>query len=99
MVLAMTPDDAGAAMSGGRNAPGPDLADAVTGLSFEAALAELEAIVKGLEAGRGTLSEAIASYERGAALRRHCESKLVEAEMRVQAIVEGPGGPTLRDVE
>jgi len=88
----MTGERMGIAMAAGDASPLGDL-------SFEAALAELEGIVKGLEAGRGTLADAIASYERGAALRRHCEGKLAEAEMRVQAIVEGPAGPTLRDVE
>jgi exodeoxyribonuclease VII small subunit len=79
-----------------RQAPPPaDLA----ALTFEDALAELEEIVKSLEGGRGTLAQAIADYERGAALRRHCEQKLAEAEAKVQAIVDAPGGPTLRDVE
>jgi exodeoxyribonuclease VII small subunit len=68
-------------------------------LSFEDALAELEDIVKTLEGGKGTLAQAIADYERGAALRRHCEAKLAEAEAKLQAIVDGPGGPTLREVE
>lgn len=68
-------------------------------LSFEDALTELETIVRGLEGGQGNLAQAIADYERGAALRRHCERKLAEAEARVQAIVETPDGPTLRDVE
>ena len=67
--------------------------------SFEDALQELEEIVKSLEGGKGTLAQAIADYERGAALRRHCEAKLAEAEAKVQAIMEGPTGPTLRDVE
>ena len=71
----------------------------IAGLAFEDALQELEEIVKALEAGRGTLAQAIEQYERGSALRRHCESKLSEAEAKVQAIVEGPNGPTLRDVE
>ncbi|MBL6454734.1 exodeoxyribonuclease VII small subunit [Belnapia sp. T6] len=74
-------------------------ADDLNALSFEDALAELEEIVKSLEGGRGTLAQAIADYERGAALRRHCEQKLAEAEAKVQAIVDAPGGPTLRDVE
>jgi exodeoxyribonuclease VII small subunit len=69
----------------------------VDSLSFEEALAELEGIVKDLEGGKGKLEEAVASYERGAALRRHCEAKLAAAEAKVQAIVEGPGGLTLRD--
>ncbi|WP_240048378.1 exodeoxyribonuclease VII small subunit [Crenalkalicoccus roseus] len=68
-------------------------------LSFEDALAELEAIVSRLEQGKGTLAEAIADYERGTALRKHCEARLSEAEARVQAIVEGASGPGLRDAE
>lgn len=71
----------------------------VESLSFEEALAELEGIVKALEGGQGRLEEAVGAYQRGAALRKHCEAKLAEAEMRVQAITEGPAGPSLRDVE
>ena len=71
----------------------------LAGLSFEDALQELEEIVRSLEGGKGSLAQAIADYERGAALRQHCERKLAEAEQKVQAIVEGPGGPALRDVE
>ncbi len=68
------------------------MADDITGLSFEDALAELERIVRGLEGGQQKLEDAIACYERGAALRRHCEAKLGEAEARVQAIVERADG-------
>ena len=57
-------------------------------LSFEDALAELEQIVRGLESGQQKLEDAITAYERGAALRRHCEAKLAEAEARVAAIVQ-----------
>ena len=71
----------------------------LTGMSFEDALQELEEIVRSLVGGKGSLAQAIADYERGAALRQHCERKLAEAEAKVQAIVEGPGGPTLRDIE
>lgn len=71
----------------------------VESLGFEEALAELEAIVKALEGGQGKLEEAVSAYQRGAALRKHCEAKLAEAEMRVQAITEGPSGLGLRDVE
>ena len=63
--------------------PDPVLAS----LSFEDALSELERIVRGLEAGQQRLEEAITAYERGSALRRHCETKLREAEMRVERIV------------
>ena len=68
------------------------MADDVTGLSFEDALAELERIVRSLEGGQQKLEEAITAYERGALLRRHCEAKLAQAEARVQAIVERADG-------
>ncbi len=61
-------------------------------MSFEDALAALEAIVRGLESGQQKLEDAITAYERGAALKKHCESKLAEAEMRVQAIVARADG-------
>lgn len=61
-------------------------------LSFENALAELEQIVRGLESGQMKLEDAIFAYERGAALRRHCEERLGEAEMRVKAIVQKADG-------
>jgi exodeoxyribonuclease VII small subunit len=61
-------------------------------LSFEDALAELETIVRRLEAGTGKLDEAIAAYERGALLKRHCEAKLQEAQTRIEKIVLAPDG-------
>ncbi len=76
------------------------MSDTVSGLSFEDALAELERIVKGLEGGQQKLEDAITAYERGAALRRHCEAKLLEAEARVQTIVErADGSLSLRDAD
>jgi exodeoxyribonuclease VII small subunit len=68
------------------------MADDLTNLSFEEALGELERIVRGLEGGQQKLEDAIVCYERGAALRRHCESKLAEAEARVAAIVQREDG-------
>ena len=69
-------------------------------MSFEDALAELEQIVRGLEGGQQKLEDAIGAYERGAALRRHCEAKLAEAEQRVQAIVAaGDGSLSLRSAD
>jgi exodeoxyribonuclease VII small subunit len=80
--------------------PAPASAPDVAALSFEEALAELERIVRGLEAGQQKLDEAIGAYERGTLLRRHCEAKLAEAESRVQAIVEGAdGGLSLRPAD
>lgn len=61
-------------------------------MSFETALAELEAIVKRLETGNAKLDDAISAYERGALLKRHCEAKLREAQSRVDKIVMGSDG-------
>ena len=68
------------------------MSDEISGLSFEDAMAELERIVRGLEGGQMKLEDAITCYERGTALRRHCEAKLAEAEARVQAIVRRTDG-------
>ena len=64
----------------------------IASMSFEDALAALEAIVRGLESGQQRLEDAITAYERGAALKKHCEAKLAEAEARVQAIVARSDG-------
>lgn len=64
----------------------------VGALSFEAALKELEAIVARLEQGQVDLEDSIALYERGQALKAHCESKLKDAEGRLEKIVQGAGG-------
>jgi exodeoxyribonuclease VII small subunit len=58
----------------------------IKGLSFEAALKELEEIVEELEKGTGDLEGAIAAYERGVALKTHCEAKLKEAQLKVEKI-------------
>ena len=72
----------------------------VSALSFEDALAELEQIVRNLESGQQKLEDAITADERGAALRRHCEAKLAEAEARVAAIVQHADGTlSMRTVE
>ena len=70
----------------------PELAADISSMSFEDALAELEQIVRRLEAGQVKLDEAIGSYERGAQLKRHCEQKLNEAQQRVERIVIGADG-------
>ncbi len=56
-------------------------------MSFEEALAALEHVVKSLEGGQVPLEKSIDLYERGEALRRHCEDRLKEAELRVEKIV------------
>ncbi len=61
-------------------------------LSFEDALARLEAIVSRLESGQAPLEQSIALYEEGAALKAHCEARLKAAQLRVEKIVVGPDG-------
>ncbi|CAM3826217.1 exodeoxyribonuclease VII small subunit [Litorimonas haliclonae] len=61
-------------------------------LSFEDALKELEGIVQRLERGDAPLEESITIYQRGAALKAHCDAKLKDAQMKVEKIVlDGSG--------
>ena len=64
----------------------------IAALSFEDAMRELETIVQQLERGQVKLDEAITAYERGAALKRHCENKLAEAKAKVDRIVLAADG-------
>ncbi len=67
--------------------------DDVKAMSFEAALAELENIVSRLEGGKAPLAESIALYERGEALKSHCEGLLKAAEARIEKITLRNGKP------
>ena len=62
------------------------------GLTFDAALAELERTVATLESGGQPLEETIALYERAVALERHCTRLLAEARLRMEQLVERAGG-------
>lgn len=64
----------------------------ITTLPFERALAELETIVDQLEKGQVPLEESIAIYERGEALKAHCEALLKNAESRIEKITLGANG-------
>lgn len=64
----------------------------IDSLSFEQAMAELEGIVRGLEAGDIALEQSIAAYERGAQLKKHCEAKLAGARARIEKITLSPDG-------
>ena len=55
-------------------------------LTYEQAYAELEEIVAALEAGEQSLDEAIAQFERGQFLAKHCASLLDKAELKVQQL-------------
>ncbi len=61
-------------------------------LTFEQALAALEQVVSQLEGGQVPLEQSIALYERGDALKKHCDTKLSEAELKVEKIVAGGDG-------
>lgn len=61
-------------------------------LTFEAALKELETIVGRLEQGEVDLEDFITLYERGQALKAHCDGKLKAAEGRLEKIVQGAKG-------
>ncbi|MEP3053415.1 MULTISPECIES: exodeoxyribonuclease VII small subunit [Rhodobacterales] len=73
----------------------------VNEMSFEQAMAELEQVLGQLERGDVALDESIALYERGALLKKRCETKLKEAEEKVAAITtDSDGNPTgLKPVE
>jgi exodeoxyribonuclease VII small subunit len=56
--------------------------------TFEAAVTELETIVRQLENGSLPLEHALAHYQRGVILLRHCQDTLNSAEQQVK-ILEG----------
>ncbi len=58
----------------------------IEGMSFEEAMAALEQVVGALERGEVPLEQSIALYERGAALKAYCATKLKEAEEKVEMI-------------
>jgi exodeoxyribonuclease VII small subunit len=66
--------------------------DNIDGMTFEAALAELEGIVRNLELGQTPLDESIELYQRGDRLKRHCEARLKAAQARIEKITLGPDG-------
>lgn len=61
-------------------------------MSFEDALGELETIVSALESGKAPLEDSIQAYERGIALKKHCEKKLGEAQEKIEKISIGSDG-------
>ncbi len=69
-----------------------DGADTIGAMSFEDALRALEDVVRRLEGGEVPLDESISLYERGEALRKHCQARLDAAQARIEKIVAGPDG-------
>lgn len=71
-----------------------DSAAAIAELSFEDALRALEEVVRKLESGEVPLDDSITLYERGEALRQHCQTRLDAAQARIEKIVSaGDGRP------
>ncbi len=57
--------------------------------SFEAALAELEALVATMESGQLPLKESLSAYQRGATLLAYCQSSLKDAQQQVEVLEKG----------
>ena len=66
----------------------------VAEMTFEEAMAALEAVVTSLEKGDVPLDQSIALYERGSALKAHCAQKLKDAEEKVELIRAAEGRAT-----
>ena len=58
----------------------------ISEMTFEQAMSELERIVTELERGDVPLEDSISLYEKGAELKKRCDTKLKEAEQKVAAI-------------
>ncbi|MBU6266635.1 MAG: exodeoxyribonuclease VII small subunit [Sphingomonadales bacterium] len=69
-----------------------DTAPAIAEMTFEDALRALEDVVRRLESGDVPLDDSITLYERGEALRRHCQARLDAAGARIERIIAGPDG-------
>lgn len=67
-------------------------AAALEKMSFEEALSELEGIVRDLETGKAPLEQSITAYERGIALKKHCETKLKDAQAKIDKITVAQDG-------
>lgn len=67
-------------------ASGTGMTADLASISFEDALRELETIVASLERGDVSLDDAISAFERGTALKAHCQARLEEARMKVEQI-------------
>jgi len=66
-------------------------------VDFEKALAELEGIIKQLEAGNLALDKSLALFERGVQLARACKERLAEAELKVSQLVKDKQGLFLEE--
>lgn len=72
--------------------PMSETAADIAAMSFEDALRALEDVVRKLESGEVPLDDSITLYERGEALRKHCQARLDAAQARIEKIVAGSDG-------
>ena len=75
--------------------PGPcwavvDVTD--TKLSFEDALVKLETIVESMESGDVPLADLLAKFEEGTKLLKVCESRLKDAELKIELLKKQKDG-------
>lgn len=75
-----------------KTAPQEPLPPEIAQLGFEEALSQLEVIVRQLESGQGKLDDAIAAFQKGSHLRRHCDAKLNEAQAKIEKIAQNGDG-------
>lgn len=66
--------------------------NSIKNMSFEEAINELDVIVKKIDSGQQSLEDSITAYERGSALKKHCEEKLKEAKLKVEKITQDSQG-------
>ncbi len=75
----------------------------ILALNFEDALSQLDEIVRKLEAGEVGLEDSISIYTRGTHLKQHCQSKLKDAQSKIEKITlsadGAPGGTAPFDAE
>lgn len=73
----------------------PAAVPGVAGMTFEAALSELEKLVASMEAGQLPLEASLTAYRRGVELLQHCQRQLADAEEKVRVLDNG----TLRPLD
>jgi exodeoxyribonuclease VII small subunit len=68
-------------------------------IQFERALADLESLVEQMESGELSLEDSLTHFEAGIKLTRECQSALMQAEQKVQMLIQDNGKETLIDFE
>lgn len=68
------------------------MANKIEDMTFEAALARLESIVRMLESGNAALDESLSVFEEGIALVKMCNEKLEAAEQKIKILTKAEDG-------